>query len=138
LDNADGVKEQRAIILNEGASLSVDESNRISYAFEELYRNKPDLAKDLVIFSIFQSGLMNSPVTLYHILPEHIIKEISAPVGSNDNLFDALMQAGTKYNSKLIGYLVSDVENKLKSSRNKYNNKVADMAVKKGIEICNK
>jgi len=138
LDNAEGVSGQQAIVLNEGASLSVDESNRISFAFEELYRNKPELAKDLVIFSIFQSGLMNSPVTLYHILPEHIIKEISAPVGSNDNLFDALMQAGTKYNSKLIGYLVSDVENKLKSSRNKYNNKVADMAVKKGIEICNK
>lgn len=138
LDNAEGVSGQQAIVLNEGASLSVDESNRISYAFEELYRNKPDLAKDLVIFSIFQSGLMNSPVTLYHILPEHIIKEISAPVGSNDNLFDALMQAGTKYNSKLIGDLVSDVNNKLKSSRNKYSNKVADMAVKKGIEICNK
>lgn len=138
LDNAEGVSGQQAIVLNEGASLSVDESNRISYAFEELYRNKPDLAKDLVIFSIFQSGLMNSPVTLYHILPEHIIKEISAPVGSNDNLFDALMQAGTKYNSNLIGYLVSDVNNKLKSSRNKYSNKVADIAVKKGIEICNK
>lgn len=56
MDNAEGEVGQNAIIINGGASLSVDESNRITEAFEQLYRNNSQVAKDLVTFSIFQSG----------------------------------------------------------------------------------
>jgi hypothetical protein len=65
-DNTEGEKGKVSIIINNAASLSVDESNRVTEAFENLYRLAPQVAKDLVTFSIFQSGVINSPVTIYH------------------------------------------------------------------------
>lgn len=65
----DLVASEKNISLYGAASLNVEESNRYSRAWEELFEQDEKFAKDLAIFSYFQSGTINSPITLFHIIP---------------------------------------------------------------------
>lgn len=137
VDNAEGEVGQNAIIINGGASLSVDESNRITEAFEQLYRNNSQVAKDLVTFSIFQSGVINSPVTIYHVIPDHIIKEVALPNKQSINLFQDLLNNAQTYSKEdVIKKLVLSVDTKLGERKSKYKNKMLTLLAEKNIKVC--
>lgn len=137
IDNAEGETGQNAIIINGGASLSVDEANRVTEAFENLYRLSPQTAKDLVIFSIFQSGVINSPVTIYHVIPDHILKEIALPNINTTNLFQDLLNNAQSYsNEDVIKKLVQSVDTKLGERKSKYRNKMLTLLAEKNIKVC--
>lgn len=137
MDNAEGEVGQNAIIINGGASLSVDESNRITEAFENLYRLAPQVAKDLVTFSIFQSGVINSPVTIYHVIPDHIIKEVALPNKQSINLFQDLLNNAQTYSKEdVIKKLVLSVDTKLGERKSKYRNKMLTLLAEKNIKVC--
>ena len=137
IDNAEGEIGQNAIIINGGASLSVDESNRITEAFEQLYRNNSQVAKDLVTFSIFQSGVINSPVTIYHVIPDHILKEVALPNKQSINLFQDLLNNAQTYSKEdVIKKLVLSVDTKLGERKSKYRNKMLTLLAEKNIKDC--
>ena len=137
MDNAEGEVGQNAIIINGGASLSVDEANRVTEAFENLYRLAPQTAKDLVTFSIFQSGVINSPVTIYHVIPDHIIKEVALPNINTTNLFQDLLNNAQTYSKEdVIKKLVLSVDTKLGERKSKYKNKMLTLLAEKNIKVC--
>lgn len=137
MDNAGGEIGQNAIIINGGASLSVDEANRVTEAFENLYRLAPQVAKDLVTFSIFQSGVINSPVTIYHVIPDHIIKEVALPNKQSINLFQDLLNNAQTYSKEdVIKKLVLSVDTKLGERKSKYRNKMLTLLAEKNIKDC--
>lgn len=137
IDNAEGEKGQNAIIINGGASLSVDEANRVTEAFENLYRLAPQVAKDLVTFSIFQSGVINSPVTIYHVIPDHILKEVALPNKQSINLFQDLLNNAQTYSKEdVIKKLVLSVDTKLGERKSKYRNKMLTLLAEKNIKVC--
>ena len=137
VNNADGKSGLNAIILNGGASLSVDEANRITEAFEQLYRNAPQVAKDLVTYSIFQSGVINSPVTIYHVIPDHIIKEVALMKPDSNTVFDDLLNQAQSYSKEdVIKKLVQSVDTKLLQPKSKYNNKMLSLLAQNNINNC--
>jgi hypothetical protein len=137
MDNAEGEVGQNAIIINGGASLSVDEANRVTEAFENLYRLAPQVAKDLVTFSIFQSGVINSPVTIYHVIPDHILKEVALPNMQSTNLFQDLFNNAQSYSKEdVIKKLVLSVDTKLGERKSKYRNKMLTLLAEKNIKVC--
>jgi len=137
MDNAEGETGQNAIIINGGASLSVDEANRVTEAFENLYRLAPQVAKDLVTFSIFQSGVINSPVTIYHVIPDHILKEVALPNMQSTNLFQDLFNNAQSYSKEdVIKKLVLSVDTKLGERKSKYRNKMLTLLAEKNIKVC--
>lgn len=137
MDNAEGEIGQNAIIINGGASLSVDEANRVTEAFENLYRLAPQIAKDLVTFSIFQSGVINSPVTIYHVIPDHILKEVALPNIQTTNLFQDLLNNAQSYSKEdVIKKLVLSVDTKLGERKSKYRNKMLTLLAEKNIKDC--
>ena len=137
MDNAEGETGQNAIIINGGASLSVDESNRVTEAFENLYRLAPQVAKDLVTFSIFQSGVINSPVTIYHVIPDHILKEVALPNMQSTNLFqDLFNNAQDNTNGNITDILTKSVNKMLEVKKSKYRNKMLTLLAEKSIKSC--
>ena len=136
-NNTEGEEGLKSIIINGGASLSVDESNRITEAFENLYRLAPQIAKDLVTFSIFQSGVINSPVTIYHVIPDHILKEVALPNKQSINLFQDLLNNAQTYSKEdVIKKLVLSVDTKLGERKSKYKNKMLTLLAEKNIKVC--
>lgn len=136
-DNTEGEKGKVSIIINNAASLSVDESNRVTEAFENLYRLAPQVAKDLVTFSIFQSGVINSPVTIYHVIPDHILKEVALPNMQSTNLFqDLFNNAQNNTNGKITDILTDSVNKMLAVKKSKYRNKMLTLLAEKSIKSC--
>lgn len=137
VDNAEGEKGKPAIIINGGASLSVDEANRVTEAFENLYRHNNQTAKDLVTFSIFQSGVINSPVTIYHVIPDHILKEVVLPNMQSTNLFqDLFNNAQDNTNGSITDILTKSVNKMLEVKKSKYRNNMLKFLDEESIKTC--
>ena len=77
---------KEVISLYNGSSLNTEESNQYSKSWLELYDTQPSTALKLAIHSYFQSGTINSPITLFNIIPYNIKKELDTNYLKLDDL----------------------------------------------------
>ena len=85
--------------------LQVFDVDLLANAYEELYEKAPQLAKDILEFSVLQSGFHYSPIAFFQVLPSTRVLELTAPYfeayAENfnlnlDNVWEDFMQNSVK------------------------------------------
>ena len=76
------------VLLHNSAKLEREEANDYTDSWMELYGSNKKLALDLARLAVFQSGTLNSPVTIYNLIPYEIKKELAIHEISDDNITD--------------------------------------------------
>lgn len=76
------------VLLHNSAKLEREEANDYTDSWMELYGSNKELALDLARLAVFQSGTLNSPVTIYNLIPYEIKKELAIHEISDDNITD--------------------------------------------------
>ncbi len=84
------------ILMFNVAKLDKEESNNLTDSWKELYEYDKDLAKDLAVYTLYQSGTLNSPVSMYNIIPFDIKKELGI------HNYDQIINSGLVNNEEIL------------------------------------
>lgn len=76
--NVSSVNGQFVIDYKNGTSFDTIRQEELHRSFDELYKIRPDLATNLVIHNLFQSGLSNSPSQLKNGIPNNYLFNIAS------------------------------------------------------------
>ena len=83
---------QNNVFLNNANRLSVDEMNNLTDAWLELHSQHPDISRDLIYTSLFQSGINRTYNSLTAVIPEVLMRELfgNVRIATDNDYSDAV------------------------------------------------